>query len=84
MIQYLHSTHTGHHQIEQDDVNLIRTGLDFTQTLVPILSADDSPTVLGKDPGAALTHDLLIIDDKNVYLIGHLSLNVKYQISNAK
>jgi hypothetical protein len=58
--------------------------LDLFQTLFPILGTDDGPTVLGKNPGAAFPHDLLIIDDKDVYLVRHADLNVKCQTSNAK
>src|SRR4030042_2373596 len=49
VIQYLHSAHARHHQIEQNDVDFFRLALNLVKTFCPILSGDDCPAVLGKD-----------------------------------
>jgi len=74
MIQHFHSTDPWHHQIEQDHVDLLWTGLNLIQSVFSILRSEDGPAVFAENPGATLPHDLLIIDNKNVYLIRHLNL----------
>ena len=40
----------GHHQIEEDDINLSLGVPNLIQPFLTILSGDDRPTTLGEDP----------------------------------
>src|SRR4030042_64497 len=41
VIQYLHSAHAWHHQVEQNNIDLFRLDLNLLKTLCSILIADD-------------------------------------------